>query len=192
MGMTIHYTMTTSLTKGQDVRKLVEAMRQHALDLPFQQVGEIKVSQDMIAFATQPGDGCEQANFGFCQQTTGWRWQSFCKTQYASDPRCGGIENFLRCHVSIIKLLDFIKATGLATVIVRDEGDYWQHRDMKKLAQEIIEWNELIAGLASEQRESAGAEGKSVQATITSFPNFEHLEAKGLERIAELRRKLGG
>jgi hypothetical protein len=191
MGLTIHYTLTTSLTKPQDVRKLVEAMRQHALDLPFKEVGEIKESKDMLAFSTQPGAGSEPANFGFRQQSTGWRWQSFCKTQYASDPRCGGIVNFLRCHISIVKLLDFVKATGLATVIVRDEGGYWEHRDMKKLAQEIVEWNELVAGLASEQRESAEAEGKSVQATITSFPNFEHLEAKGLERIAELRRNLG-
>ncbi len=25
----------------------------------------------------------------------GWYWGSFCKTQYASDPECGGIPNFL-------------------------------------------------------------------------------------------------
>ena len=37
----------------------------------------------------------------------GWRWHSFCKTQYASDPRCGGVENFLRCHLCVVKLLDF-------------------------------------------------------------------------------------
>ena len=38
----------------------------------------------------------------------GWHWSSFCKTQYASDPRCGGVANFLRCHISIITLLDRI------------------------------------------------------------------------------------
>lgn len=191
MGLTVHYTVTASLSKPQEVRQLVEAIRQHALDLAFKQVGEIKESKDMIGFSTLPGDGSEPAKFGFCKQPTGWRCQSFCKTQYASDPRCGGIENFLRCHISLVKLLDFIKAIGLATVMVRDEGGYWENRDMKKLAQEINEWNELVAGLASEQREKAEAEGNKVQATITTFPNFEHLEAKGLERIAELRRKLG-
>jgi hypothetical protein len=57
----------------------------------------------IVAFSTYPGEGCEPANFGFCQYprhititdpkggtrrlTTGlrgWSWSSFCKTQYAS------------------------------------------------------------------------------------------------------------
>ncbi len=146
-------------------------------------------------FSTLPGDGCEPANFGFCQFTTpklkGWRWHSFCKTQYASDPRCGGIENFLRCHLCVIKMLDFIKQTGLATVTVSDESDFWENRDMEKLAKEIGEWNDLVAGHVSELRTTVVREEKTIVAPITSFPNFEHLEAKGLERIADLRRKLG-
>ena len=28
---------------------------------------------------------------------SGWRWSSFCKTQYASNPQCGGVPHFLRC-----------------------------------------------------------------------------------------------
>jgi hypothetical protein len=224
----IHYTLTTPLNKRQDVRHLVETIRQFALDLPFKEVGEIKEfmgkntdwqkkddpdrwlkiqsvghitegrdrymvkPNHIIAFATLPGDGCEPANFGFCQYPTpklqGWRWHSFCKTQYASDPRCGGVENFVRCHLCVIQLLDFIKQTGLTTIKVVDESDYWDHRDVKKLAQTVGEWNELVAGFVSEQR---NAEGKIVHAPITGFPHFEHLEAKGLDRIAELKRKLG-
>ena len=45
MGLTIHYDLKTSLMKPQDVRKLVEAIRQHALDLPFKEVGEVKLFQ---------------------------------------------------------------------------------------------------------------------------------------------------
>lgn len=241
MGLTIHYDLKTSLMKPHDVRTLVEAMRQHALDLPFKEVGEVKAykGQDtrwdnkddpdrwlkiqsaghlseghthytipalnIFALSTWPGEGCEEANFGFCQYPAyfkpekrriatklgGWRWHSFCKTQYASDPTCGGVENFIRCHLCVIKLLDFIKQTGLVEIEVSDESDYWLHRDMKKLAQEVGEWNELVAGLASELRTTADAEGKSIVAPITGFPNFEHLEAKGLDRIADLRRKLG-
>jgi hypothetical protein len=240
MGLTIHYDLKTSHSKPQDVRKLVEAIRQHALDLPFKEVGEVQQfdgqdtgwdrkddpdrwlkiqsaghvsnnrshytipATNIVALSTWPGEGCEPANFGFCKypayfktdkgrkatKLNGWRWHSFCKTQYASDPKCGGGENFLRCHLSVIKLLDFIKQTGLVGVEVSDESDYWTHRDVKKLAQEVGEWNEMIAGLASELRTEAEAHGKSIEAPITGFPNFEHLEAKGLERIAELRRKL--
>jgi hypothetical protein len=240
MGLTIHYDLKTNLTKPQDIRQLVESMRQHALDLPFKEVSEIKEftgpetsweteddpdrwlkiqtaghaslgqthyrvpALNIVALHTWPGEGCEQANFGFCQYPAyfkpekrriatnliGWQWHSFCKTQYASDPKCGGTEYFLRCHLCVIKMLDFIKQTGHVEVEVSDESDYWQHRDIKKLAQKVGEWNELVAGVASELRSTADAEGKNIVAPITGFPNFEHLEAKGLERIAELRRKL--
>src|SRR5271156_1872507 len=85
-----------------------------------------------IAFTTWPGEGCEAANFGFSQypaylsvdgkriatKLKGWTWGSFCKTQYASNPDCGGIENFIRCHLLVVKTLDFIKGCGLAQVQV--------------------------------------------------------------------------
>ena len=65
----------------------------------------------LIAFETWPGEGCEASNFGLCQYPTvietdrgplntrlsGWHWSSFCKTEYASNPRCGGMPNFLQC-----------------------------------------------------------------------------------------------
>ena len=77
----------------------------------------------IIAFAAWPGRGCEDANFGFCRypayievhdrvirgqtrrirtRLSGWCWGSFCKTQYASNPECGGVANFLRFHLSVI------------------------------------------------------------------------------------------
>ncbi len=42
MGLTISYDLKTDLKRPQDVRRLVEAMRQHALDLPFKEVNEVK------------------------------------------------------------------------------------------------------------------------------------------------------
>ena len=241
MGLTIHYDLNTDLRNPQDVRRLLDTVRQHALDLPFKQVDEVmefqgeerawnnKADPDrwvkiqaaghladgdthysvpakhIIALSTWPGDGCEQANFGFCSypayfktekrrfatKLKGWRWHSFCKTQYASDPKFGGMENFLRCHLSVIKLLDFIKATGLVTVEVADEGGYWQNRDAKKLVQEVGDWNEFVAGCVSAFRSVAESAGKTFEAPITGFPNFEHLEAKGSKRVADLRDKLG-
>jgi hypothetical protein len=240
MGLTIHYRLTTELTKPKDVRQLVETMRQHALDLSFKEVGEVKeftgeetdhhggdeedrwlkiqssghVTDEerhlmvaplhIIAFTTWPGEASEPAKYGFFKypaivpspaggrrlrtKLTGWRWGSFCKTQYASDPKAGGVENFLRCHLSVVKMLDFLKQSQLVTVEVQDEGEYWDKRDMEALAKEVGDWNELIAGFVSGFR--SAAEGKGVHAPITGFPNFEHLEAKGLERLTELRRRL--
>ena len=44
----------------------------------------------------------------------GWRYSAFCKTQYARAEY--GIPNFIRCHLSVIHLLDRIAA------IADDEG----------------------------------------------------------------------
>lgn len=103
----------------------------------------------------------------------------------ASDPRCGSVQHFLRCHLGVMKILDFIKATGLDQAEVSDEGGYWDQRDVKALVQELGEWNEFIASFADELRVAIGRE---LEAAITSFPNFEHLEAKGLDRLKKLRK----
>jgi hypothetical protein len=148
----------------------------------------------VVAFSTWPGEGCEQANFGLAiyPKTSevqdrsgstgalptgikGWSWKSFCKTQYASDPALGGVENFLRCHLSVIHLLDHARALGILEE-VKDEGGYWEKRDVRSLAEEVVGWNEPIAGLVGKMKDSLGGD---IEAAILKFQNFEHLEAKG-------------
>jgi hypothetical protein len=151
----------------------------------------------VIAFSTLPGDGCEQANFGLClfpgvievedhsvcphrqrrirTGAIGWTWGSFCKSQYASR---FGTEHFLRCHLCVVAMLDHAKALGILAH-VSDEGEFWEKRDVKALAQEVGEWNEMIAAGAGRLKELFGGE---VQAPILSHPDFEHLEAKGQRR----------
>ena len=41
MGLTISYTLKSKLTDAKQVKKTVHQMRQLALDLPFEEVGEI-------------------------------------------------------------------------------------------------------------------------------------------------------
>jgi len=234
MGLAIHYGLTTSLGEPADIRQLVEAVRQFALDLPLESVGEVVEFTDdddepqdaaehwlriqsesyvqigesyypippthVIAFSTHPGAGCEPANFGFCTypdfldakgeristKRPGWSWRSGCKTQYASNPSHGGIQHFLRCHLAIVKILDFFQATGLTELEVSDDSGYWKQRDLEALVREIGRWNELIAGFAGELKDALGP---TLEAAITAFANFEHLEAKGLQRLSDLRRK---
>ncbi len=162
-----------------------------------------------IAFSTLPGQGCESAHFGFSSypafvdpgpgsgrkqkiatRLEGWRWSSFCKTQYASDPRYGGIENFLRCHLCVVRLLDFARKTGLVTVEARDDGEYWESRDRGRLIQKAAEWNETVAALVGVLRPHLEEHGE-VEAPITHFPSFEHLEAKGEEKLSALWKSLG-
>ncbi|MGE0608442.1 MAG: hypothetical protein AB7O62_15205 [Pirellulales bacterium] len=150
----------------------------------------------VIAFSTWPGEGCEQANFGLCRypgtiavrdprqpsqfrtirtKLTGWRWSSFCKTQYASDPRYGGVEHFLRCHLSVIRMLDAAKELDLLEE-AGDEGGFWENRDLQALAREVGGWNQMMAGWAGRLKDTFG---DVFTAPIREFSNFEHLEAAG-------------
>lgn len=119
----------------------------------------------LFAFCTWPGTGSEEANFGLCRypksiqiqdprtsktrrictDLTGWHWSSSCKTQHASNPDFGGVQNFLKCHRSVITIIDHAKALGILRE-VSDQGCYWTHRDMKALAEDVEEWNQMIAG----------------------------------------------
>ena len=239
MGLTIHYSLKSSVRSPKKARELVAHLRGRALDLPFAQVEDIvelkgeacdfdrrerddphrwlliqagqyierpapgggtytyKVAPThVIAFETVPGDGCEAANFGLCRYPahievtdpdrreqkkrlrtglSGWTWSSFCKTQYASNSACGGVENFLRCHLAVIKVLDHAKSLGIVEE-VSDEGDFWQDRDVRALAKQVGEWNEMIASFAGELKDLLGDQ---VDAEITKYPDFEHLEVAG-------------
>jgi hypothetical protein len=147
----------------------------------------------IIAFDTWPGEGCEAANFGFClypatiehrgkqirTKLTGWCWSSFCKTQYASDPKCGGVENFLRCHLSVGGLRD--QATRLGGLEeVSDEGKFWEQRNVEALVKEIGSWNQMIAAFGGKLKDVLGG---TLEMPIADYPNFEQLELAGQEQL---------
>ena len=150
----------------------------------------------LIAFTAWPGEGCEASNFGLGQfpavvqteqgpvktKLSGWRWSSHCKTQYASDPRCGGVANFLQCHLAVIAMLDKAKELGCLKE-VSDEGDFWKKRDLKALVQEIGSLNEMIAALGGKLKDLVGEGKLGLEAPITQYPTFEQLEAAGQEKL---------
>lgn len=317
VGLTIHYTLKSKLTDAKQVKRIVHQMRQLALDLPFEEVGEIvdlngkqcdtearrkelqngdekneslfwlliqagksvqcpwnkHVSQTVnptriIAFDTWPGPGNEAANLGLClypaeieweykpeddqrfqatpeegfgwhhfswrkwekhckrvgrtgehgrcplpaafnevrkvpTKLAGWYWRSFTKTQYASDPTCGGIPNFLRCHISVITLLDRIAKLPGMKVTVDDEGKfgpstysddykeayeagrkptYSRHKgkyNPAALANEVGEWNSMIAGFSGALSDALAGTEIQLEAPIKDFPDFERLEFRG-------------
>lgn len=144
-------------------------------------------------FRTWPGEGCEEANFGLCRfpaSTTeagekiktglrGWHWKSFCKTQYANEK---GIKHFLRCHLAVVTMLDFLQSK--IKLDVTDEGGFWKKRDVEALVKEIGEWDAFIAGFAGVMLDTFG-EG-SVNAPILNRPDFEYLEMKGLKKLGDV------
>ena len=162
----------------------------------------------VIAFTTWPGEGCEESNFGLCQfpatitterhgkiktKLDGWNFQSFCKTQYASDPNCGGIKNFLRCHLSVIAMLDKAKQLGCLES-VSDEGGFWEQRNVEALAKEVGSWNEMMAAFGGKLKDLLGGD---IEMPIADFPDYERLELAGqpqlppdIEQLAKLIKQV--
>lgn len=166
-------------------------------------------AEHLIGFSAWPGPGCEQANIGLCQfQKTvaipyrigtqpgkfgpqdvlsetkktrlelsdgAWSWHSFCKTQYANE-HC--LENFLRCHLTVIAMLDAARKLGFA-VEVKDEGQYWEKRDVRDLAKQVGDWDAFLAAFAGALKDSNEDPNLRLEAPITERKDFEQLEAKG-------------
>jgi hypothetical protein len=155
----------------------------------------------VIAFSAWPGEGCEASNFGLCQypavvqssagpvrtKLSGWCWSSFCKTQYASDPNCGGVQNFLRCHLTVIAMLDHAKKLGCLES-ASDESGFWEKRDVEALVKEIGSWNEMIAAFGGKLKDMLG---DGLESAISQYPNFEQLEAAGQIQLPTHIEKLG-
>ena len=128
---------------------------------------------------------------------SGWRYSTFCKSQYASQY---GVPNFIRCHLCVIHLLDRIAQLPTMRVETDDEGKYgrsyytddpWAEKrvytwhegkyDVKALVEEVGEWNEMLAvtsGAISDMLKASGGD-LGVEAPIFDHPEFEHLEFRG-------------
>ena len=134
------------------------------------------------AFAVAPGQGSEPATFGVARLTDGdapapWGWHCCCKTQYAS---ALGDDHLLRCHGSLVALLDHAGALGFE-VTVRDETGYWGSRDPRQLVVAVAEMNRVVArfaGAVTDAVRDAGGDSRGVQGVIFEHPDFERLETE--------------
>jgi hypothetical protein len=120
-----------------------------------------------------------------------YSWHSFCKTQYAGHPKLGGEANFLKAHLSLIELLDQIKQSGV-NVRMRDDSRYVKHRDVNRLLRSLRSWDAIVANIVGSLSDAIGDQAGSLVAPIKDRPDFEHLEAKGidiLKKIAARQRR---
>ncbi len=114
-----------------------------------------------------------------------YSWHSFCKTQYAGNPKLGGEANFLKAHLTLIELLDQIEATGIK-VRIRDDSRYAKHRNVDRLLANLREWNAIVANIVGNISDAIGSESGTLIAPITERPDFEHLEAKGIDVLRKM------
>jgi hypothetical protein len=148
----------------------------------FNGTDETKCSY-LIGFSTLPGHGCAKASFGLAtQSTTGnnknWKWNAFCKTSYANNSEYGGIENFLKCHLGLIKILDTAQQLGIIDLVV-DPSGYWESRNQSALVEIISSETVMMAAIMGSIKDSFESKGYKTVAPILEDPNFEYLEAKG-------------
>jgi hypothetical protein len=152
------------------------------------------------AVAIDIGAGCQWFVLALCKYPAQWlcrhgshmrRWYSthisqewqfswFCKTQFAGQH---GAAHFLRCHKTVVSLLDFCQKSGVE-VGVRDEARYWENRDETKLAASLHQSEALLAafaGLLKDAVETKG--GYTVESSAFDYASFEHLEQEGWERF---------
>jgi hypothetical protein len=140
----------------------------------------------IIGFTLIPGKGCSMADIGFRVYPDGdqeWTWFGYCKTQYASNPEYGGLENFITSHLKIIDLLDAAQAMGIECDIT-DNGNYWESRDRATLAKTINENNLFTAVVMGAMKDVATSQNATLDAPILDFPNFEYLEGDGQQRLS--------
>src|SRR6266446_4891615 len=114
-----------------------------------------------------------------------YSWHSFCKTQYAGNPKLGGEANFLKAHLSVIELLDQIRVAGV-NVRIRDDSRYAKHRDVDRLLRSLRNWNAIVANIVGNVGDALGDESGELVAPIKQRPDFEHLEAKGMSVLRKM------
>jgi hypothetical protein len=144
-------------------------------------------------FRVDAGEDCEALWMGLCRYPRtvlclgqevptglggGWQVEVFSKTQYAS---LHGWEHFARCHCAVVELLAGWRAAGVR-VSISDEGDYWPHRSIRALRENLDEMNCAVAGAAGALKdigEELCGEGSGVESPIFRHQDFERLEAAG-------------
>jgi hypothetical protein len=151
--------------------------------------GDVPTTDGWLVSA-KPGNGCEGVFLALCQYpreilfrgemlptgyTGGWLFQGHCKTQYAAEH---GWEHFLRCHKTVVNLLEYCQQIGLR-VEVTDEGGYWETRSEEKLRATLEKYDDLVAAVAGVLKDG----GQSVESPIFERKNFERLEAKGQQEF---------
>jgi hypothetical protein len=110
----------------------------------------------IVSFNIWPGEGCESCDIRFfIEKNKKPKAEGFCKTQYSV--------HFLRHHTLVCNMLDIAKEVGFE-VEVKDEGEYFETRDIKVLAKNLEAYNGIVLEIGNRIKEVFGA--KNVESSI--------------------------
>lgn len=106
-----------------------------------------------------------------------WRGRDSIKTQYSGQARFGGIDHFLKSHLTVVAALDAARDEGFE-LDVFDDGGYFEHRDVDALLAELDRWNHLVARVAGGFIDALrGRVDGTIAAPIAARADFERVEA---------------
>ncbi len=88
----------------------------------------------------------------------------------------------MRCHLGLVKLLDFAKEIGILDR-VSDDGRYWETRSVDVLLQNLRKSDSLVAAVAGGFRDARGDSAGMLVAPTADAPDFEQLEAEGVAQL---------
>lgn len=83
-----------------------------------------KSEYEVISSGVWAGEGSESTTLTLSKEKNVWEGHGFTKTGYAKD--------FVKSHLLVIQFLDMLKENGF-NVIVHDESNYWEKRDISLL-----------------------------------------------------------
>jgi len=116
------------------------------------------------------GPGCEPTNIGLISKDgVHWIGGAFTKTQYA--------ENFLRCHLLVIFILDYVEELGFLKEVC-DEGEFWETRDLNRLAENINASTAFIMSVLETLRDA----GYKIGSPVDKCKNFMIVEKERSNR----------
>ncbi|MFH1549992.1 MAG: hypothetical protein ABIH04_05475 [Planctomycetota bacterium] len=138
--------------------KMADELHQHRVE-------RITKSGSGVVLRVNVGEGSESFSVMLGRLGKGrlWRGKGFTKTQYAT--------HFTRCHMAVIQMLDLCEKAGILKS-VRDEGEFWEKRDMEVLAKNINLSTETIRAITSAMKEPAEAAGFTVEAPVEKSANY--------------------
>ena len=71
-------------------------------------------------------------------------------------------------------------------VRIRDDSRYAKHRDVDRLLRSLRSWDATVASVVGSLGDALGGVSGALIAPIKDRPDFEHLEAKGIDILKKL------
>jgi len=127
-------------------------------------------AKENVRFLVCPGEGSETCELSFfkTRRAQYFRCSGFCKTQYAT--------HFVRCHLALVKMIDACKEEGIDVYDVDDEGNYYETRDLQKLAESLNKSTGVIKSVGSLLRDNFP--GYIIMSNIDECENYMKVNKK--------------